>query len=47
MNKGITSAFKRVAFDSDSMSYIILKGCWYDNTVLNIHAPTREKLEHL
>jgi hypothetical protein len=28
VHKGIISAFKRVDFASDRMSYIILRGCW-------------------
>jgi hypothetical protein len=39
----IISAVKRVEFGSDRMSYIILRGRWYDITVLNVHAPTQNK----
>jgi hypothetical protein len=33
LHKGIRSAVKRLEFISDRMSYIILRGCWYDNFV--------------
>jgi endonuclease/exonuclease/phosphatase family metal-dependent hydrolase len=39
----IISAVTRVEFDSERMSYIILKGCWCDIIVLNVHAPTEDK----
>jgi hypothetical protein len=39
----IISAVKRVEFVSERMSYITLKGHWYDITVLNVHAPTENK----
>jgi exonuclease III len=39
----IISAVKRVEFVSDRMSYITLKGRWYDIVVLNVHAPTEDK----
>jgi hypothetical protein len=41
----IVSAVKRVEFVSDRMSYIILRGRWYDIIVLNIHAPTKGKID--
>jgi hypothetical protein len=41
----IISAVKRVEFVSDRMSYITLKGCWWDITVLNVHAPTEDKVD--
>jgi hypothetical protein len=38
----IVSAVKRVAFVSDTMSYVVLRGrCC--NIVLNVHAPSEEK----
>jgi hypothetical protein len=40
VHKRIISAVKRVEFFSDRMSYIMLRGCWYNNIVLNVHAPT-------
>jgi hypothetical protein len=39
----ITSAVKWVEFVTDRMLYIILKGHWCDMTVLNVHAPTKDK----
>jgi hypothetical protein len=40
------SAVKRVKFVSDSMSYIIVRGCWCD-IVLNVHAPTEDKIDDM
>jgi hypothetical protein len=42
--KRIISAVKRVEFVSDRMSYIILKGCWCDIIVVNVHVPTEDKI---
>jgi hypothetical protein len=42
--KRIISAVKRVEFVSDRMSYIILRGRWYNIIVLNVHAPTEDKI---
>jgi exonuclease III len=39
----IISAVKRVEFLSDRMSYVTLKGRWFDIIVLNVHAPTEDK----
>jgi exonuclease III len=39
----VISAVIRVEFVSDRMSYIILKGCWCDIIVLNVHAPPEDK----
>jgi hypothetical protein len=41
------SAVKRVEFVSDRMSYlyIILRDHWSDNIVLNVHAPTEDKID--
>jgi exonuclease III len=44
VHKKIISAVKRVEFVSDRMSYIILRGRWFDIIVLNVHAPKRTKL---
>jgi hypothetical protein len=35
VHKRIISAVKKVEFVSDRMSYIILRGCWYDIIMLN------------
>jgi hypothetical protein len=43
--KRIISAVKRVEFDSDRMSFIILRGRWCDVIVLNGHAPTEDKID--
>ena len=37
------SAVKRVEFVSDRMSYIVLRGRWFNIIVLNMHAPSQEK----
>jgi len=42
-NNRIISAVKRVEFVSDRMSYIILRGCWCNIIVWNVHAPSDEK----
>jgi hypothetical protein len=42
--KRITSAVKWVEFVNDRMPYIILRGRWFHIIVLNVHAPTEEKL---
>jgi hypothetical protein len=34
-----------VEFISDRMSYIILRGRWCDIIVLNVHAPTEDKID--
>jgi hypothetical protein len=41
------SAVKRVEFVSDRMSYIILRGRWYNIIVLNVHAPTEDKSDDI
>jgi hypothetical protein len=47
VHKRIISAVKGVAFDSGRMSYIILRGRWCHIIVLNIHAPTEDKTDHV
>jgi hypothetical protein len=42
--KRIISAGKRVEFVSDRTSYIIVRGRWCDIIVLNVHAPTEDKI---
>ena len=39
----IKSAVKKVEFISDRLSYLILRGRWYDIIVINTHAPTEDK----
>jgi hypothetical protein len=41
----IVSAVRRVEFISDRMSHIILRGRWCDIIVLNVHAPTEDKID--
>jgi hypothetical protein len=43
VHKRITSAVKRAEFVSDGMSYIILRGRWFDINILNVHAPEEDK----
>jgi hypothetical protein len=35
---------KKEEFFSDRMLYIIIRGRWCDTIVLNVHAPTDEKI---
>jgi hypothetical protein len=44
VRKRIISAVKKVEFLSDMLSYIILRGRRSDVTVLNVRAPTEDKL---
>jgi exonuclease III len=44
VHKRIMSAVKRVEFVSDRMSHIILRGRWCDIIVLNVHAPTEDRI---
>jgi hypothetical protein len=37
------SAFKRVEFVSDAVSYVVLRDRWCDIIVLYVHAPSEEK----
>jgi exonuclease III len=41
------SAVNRTEFFSDRMSYMILRGRWYKIIVLNVHAPTEDKLDDI
>jgi hypothetical protein len=43
--KRIITAVKWVRFVSDRKSYITLKGRWCDIIVLNVHAPTEDKID--
>jgi hypothetical protein len=47
VRKRIMSAVMTPAFVSDTMSYIILRGRWCDIIVLNVHAPTKDKINDL
>jgi hypothetical protein len=43
----IVSAVKRVEFVSDRMSYMILRGRWCNIILLNVHAPTEDKIDDI
>jgi hypothetical protein len=45
VHKRIISAVTRVEFVSDRMSYIILRCCWCQIVVLNVHALTEDKID--
>jgi hypothetical protein len=47
VHKRIVSLVKRVEFVSNRMSYIVLRGCWYDLIVLNVHAPKEDKIDDI
>jgi exonuclease III len=47
IQKKIMSAVMRVEFVSDMMSYIILRGRWCSVIVLNVHAPTEDKIDDI
>jgi len=40
----IVSEVKRVEFVSDRMLYIVLRGCWCNIIVLNVHTSSKEKI---
>jgi hypothetical protein len=42
VHKRIISAVRRVESVSDRMSYIILRGCWCNIIVVNVHAPCED-----
>jgi hypothetical protein len=37
------SAVKRVEFVSDRVSYVVMRGRWFNIVVLNVHAPSEDK----
>jgi hypothetical protein len=39
----IVSVVKRVEFVSDKVPYIVLRGCWCNIIVLNVHAQSEDK----
>jgi len=43
VHRRIVSAVKRVEFVSDRLSYIVLRGRWFNIIVVNVHAPSEEK----
>jgi hypothetical protein len=47
VNERFVSAVKRAEFVTDRMSYLILRGHWCDTIVLNVHAPTEDKIDYV
>jgi hypothetical protein len=47
IHKSIVSAVKKVDFVSERMSYMILRGRWCNIIVLNVHAPTEDKIDDI
>jgi exonuclease III len=47
LQKRIASAVKRAEFVNDRMSYIIQRGRWCNIIVLNVHAPTEDKIDDI
>jgi hypothetical protein len=45
VHRRIISAVKRAEFVSDRMSCLIVRGLWGDIVVLNVHAPTEDKID--
>jgi exonuclease III len=45
VHKRIISAVKGDEFVNDRMSHIVLRGCWFHITVLNVHATTEDKID--
>jgi len=45
VHQRIASAIKSVEFVSDRVSYIVLRGRWFNANVLNVHAPSEEKID--
>ena len=43
VHQRIASAVKRVEFVSDRVSYVVMRGRWYNIVVVNVHAPSEEK----
>jgi hypothetical protein len=41
----IVSAVKKVGFVSDRISYIVLKGRWYNIILVNLHAQAKRKVK--
>jgi len=39
----IVSAVKNIELVSDRLSYTVLRGCWCNIIVLNVHAPSEQK----
>ena len=43
VHRTIVSAVNSVEFVSDRVSCVVLRGCWCNIIVLNVHAPREEK----
>ena len=43
----IVTAVKRVEFVSDRMSYIVLRGRWWNIIELNVNVPSEEKSDNV
>jgi len=43
VHRRIVLAVKRIEFVSNRLSYIVLRGCWHNIIVVNVHAPSDEK----
>jgi hypothetical protein len=41
------SAVKKVELVSDRMSYVIIRGRWCNIIVLNVHSPTKDKIDDM
>ena len=44
VHRRIVSAINTVEFVSDRVSYIVLRGRWFNIIVLNVHVPRKEKM---
>jgi len=44
VHRRIESAVKRVEFVRDRLSYIVMRGRWRNIIVVNVHAPSEEKV---
>jgi hypothetical protein len=47
VRKRIISEVRKTEFGSDRMSYIILRGRWCNIIVLNVNAPTEDKIDDI
>jgi exonuclease III len=47
IHKRIVSAVRRVEFICDRMLYTILRGCWCNIIVSNVHAPCKDKEDNV
>jgi len=45
VNERIINSVKDFKFVNDRMSYIIIKGKWYNYVIINVHCPTEDKDE--